>query len=197
MGFCFVFQQLIDALVREDIRNIILVLGHSRAEDINCPYSKDDGRTALHIAAALGNVVYVQLLLWVSTAPFWYWKSVVKSIFGPSFFNMPLIFLIFFNIWFLFIKLCRHMNIYTWCLLILQYNANVKVVDHEGRNALWYARSSGSNECVELLMNNGCPEHPTLPRRRGSSAQAGKNDVFEKLPASVIWALPCWLCAWR
>ncbi|XP_061181323.1 centaurin-gamma-1A-like isoform X14 [Saccostrea echinata] len=123
-------QQLIDALVREDIRNIILVLGHSRPEDINCPYSKDDGRTALHIAAALGNVVYVQLLLW--------------------------------------------------------YNANVKVVDHEGRNALWYARSSGSNECVELLMNNGCPEHPTLPRRRGSSAQAGKNDVFEKLPASVI-----------
>ncbi|XP_055995886.1 centaurin-gamma-1A-like isoform X39 [Ostrea edulis] len=123
-------QQLIDALVREDIRNIILVLGHSRADDINCPYSKDDGRTALHIAAALGNVVYVQLLLW--------------------------------------------------------YNANVKVVDHEGRNALWYAKSSGSNECVELLMNNGCPEHPTLPRRRGSSAQAGKNDVFEKLPASVI-----------
>lgn len=123
-------QQLIDALVREDIRNIILVLGHSQAEDINCPYSKDDGRTALHIAAALGNVVYVQLLLW--------------------------------------------------------YNANVKVVDHEGRNALWYARSSGSTECVELLMNNGCPEHPTLPRRRGSSAQAGKNDVFEKLPASVI-----------
>lgn len=74
----------------------------------------------------------------------------------------------------------------TSCLLILQYNANVKVVDHEGRNALWYARSSGSTECVELLMNNGCPEHPTLPRRRGSSAQAGKNDVFEKLPASVI-----------
>ncbi|KAL5010703.1 hypothetical protein ScPMuIL_013008 [Solemya velum] len=122
-------QQLIDALVREDIRNIVLVLGHSRPDDINAPYSKDDGRTALHIAAALGNVVFVQLLLW--------------------------------------------------------YNANVKVVDHEGRNALWYARSSGSMECVELLMNNGCPEHPTLPRRR-PSAQAGKNDVFEKLPASVI-----------
>ncbi|KAK3105706.1 hypothetical protein FSP39_003889 [Pinctada imbricata] len=123
-------QQLIDALVREDIRSIILVLGHCSMEDINAPYSKDDGRTALHIAAALGNVVYVQMLLW--------------------------------------------------------YSANVKVVDHEGRNALWYARSSGSVECVELLINNGCPEHPTLPRRRGSSAQPGKNDVFEKLPASVI-----------
>ncbi|XP_059140274.1 centaurin-gamma-1A-like isoform X2 [Physella acuta] len=122
-------QQLIDALVREDIRNIIVILGHAEPEDINAPYSKDDGRTALHIAAALGNVVFVQLLLW--------------------------------------------------------YNANVKVVDHEGRNALWYARSSGSSECTELLTNNGCPEYPTLPRRRGS-VQQGKNDVFDKLPASVI-----------
>ncbi|XP_053408123.1 centaurin-gamma-1A-like isoform X28 [Mercenaria mercenaria] len=127
-------QQLIDALVREDIRNIVLILGHANAEDITAPYSKDDGRTALHIAAALGNVVFVQLLLW--------------------------------------------------------QNANVKVVDHEGRNALWYAKSSGSQECVDLLMNSGCPEHPTLPRRRGSSHQSGgsggKTDVFEKLPASVI-----------
>ncbi|KAH9509783.1 Centaurin-gamma-1A [Bulinus truncatus] len=122
-------QQLIDALVREDIRNIIVILGHAEPEDINAPYSKDDGRTALHIAAALGNVVFVQLLLW--------------------------------------------------------YNANVKVVDHEGRNALWYARSSGSSECTELLTTSGCPEHPTLPRRRGS-VQQGKNDVFDKLPASVI-----------
>ena len=63
---CFIFsQQLIDALVREDIRNIVLILGHAQAEDITAPYSKDDGRTALHIAAALGNVVFVQLLLWV------------------------------------------------------------------------------------------------------------------------------------
>ena len=61
-------QQLIDALVREDIRNIVLILGHANADDITAPYSKDDGRTALHIAAALGNVVFVQLLLWVSTA---------------------------------------------------------------------------------------------------------------------------------
>lgn len=64
--------------MREDIRNIILVLGHSRAEDINCPYSKDDGRTALHIAAALGNVVYVQLLLWVSSAPYYRSAPILK-----------------------------------------------------------------------------------------------------------------------
>ncbi|XP_041371662.1 centaurin-gamma-1A-like isoform X9 [Gigantopelta aegis] len=122
-------QQLIDALVREDIRNIIIILGHGQPDDINAPYSKDDGRTALHIAAALGNVVFVQMLLW--------------------------------------------------------NNASVKVVDHEGRNALWYAKSSGSTECCELLLSNGCPEHPTLPRRRGST-QPGKNDMFDSLPASVI-----------
>lgn len=66
MFFYVLFQQLIDALVREDIRNIVLILGHASADDITAPYSKDDGRTALHIAAALGNVVFVQLLLWVS-----------------------------------------------------------------------------------------------------------------------------------
>ncbi|XP_076455882.1 centaurin-gamma-1A-like isoform X1 [Babylonia areolata] len=121
-------QQLIDALVREDIRSIIIILGHASPDDINAPYGKDDGRTALHIAAALGNVVYVQLLLW--------------------------------------------------------YCANVKVVDHEGRNALWYARSSESLACTELLATAGCPD-TTLPRRRGS-LQPTKNDVFDKLPASVI-----------
>ncbi|KAL8616474.1 hypothetical protein ACOMHN_041077 [Nucella lapillus] len=122
-------QQLIDALVREDIRNIIIILGHAAPDDINAPYGKDDGRTALHIAAALGNVVYVQLLLW--------------------------------------------------------YCANVKVVDHEGRNALWYARTSGSVECTDMLSSAGCPDTATLPRRRGS-LQTTKNDVFDKLPASVI-----------
>lgn len=79
---------------------------------------------------------------------------------------------------------CSQYNIVTLCYCP-QYNANVNVVDHENRNALWYARSSGSSECTELLTANGCVEHPTLPRRRGST-QPGKNDVFDKLPASVI-----------
>ena len=185
IGVHFVLQQLIDALVREDIRNIILVLGHSHPEDINCPYSKDDGRTALHIAAALGNVVYVQLLLWVCYSFFPLAVKIHLSVLNSltevvrdGFVGYLCYFILIFT------------NSLDVCLIanysFLQYNANVKVVDHEGRNALWYAKSSGSTECVELLMNNGCPEHPTLPRRRGSSAQAGKNDVFEKLPASVI-----------
>ena len=94
---------------------------------------------------------------------------------------------------------------------LFQYNADVRVIDHEGRNSLWYAKSSGSQECVELLRNQGCTENPTLPRRRASSNQgpngsggsgsggsggasaapggsgaSGGNEVFEKLPASVI-----------
>ncbi|KAL8608051.1 hypothetical protein ACOMHN_023867 [Nucella lapillus] len=122
-------QQLIDALVREDIRNIIIILSQAIAEDINAPYSKDDGRTALHIAAALGNVVYLQLLLW--------------------------------------------------------YSANVKVVDHEGRNALWYAKTSGSLECSDLLNSAGCPDLGTAPQQRGHQRHS-KNDMYGKLPASVI-----------
>ena len=58
-------QQLIDAVARQDIHNTILVLAYAKTEDVNSPYSKTDTRTALHIAAALGNVVLVQLLLWV------------------------------------------------------------------------------------------------------------------------------------
>jgi Arf-GAP/GTPase/ANK repeat/PH domain-containing protein 1/3 len=60
-------QQLIDAIARQDINNTILVLGYCKAEHVNAPYSSSDTRTALHIAAALGNVVLVQLLLWVSS----------------------------------------------------------------------------------------------------------------------------------
>jgi Arf-GAP with GTPase, ANK repeat and PH domain-containing protein 1/3/4/5/6/9/11 len=58
-------QQLIDAVARQDVHNTILVLGYSKFDHVNTPYSKTDTRTALHIAAALGNLVLVQLLLWV------------------------------------------------------------------------------------------------------------------------------------
>ena len=59
-------QQLIDAIARQDVRSTILVLAYATAADVNAPYSKSDTRTALHIAAALGNIVLIQLLLWVS-----------------------------------------------------------------------------------------------------------------------------------
>ena len=59
-------QQLIDSIVRDDIRNVLILLAYASPEHVNAPYSKQDARTSLHIAAALGNFVYVQLLLWVS-----------------------------------------------------------------------------------------------------------------------------------
>ena len=75
----------------------------------------------------------------------------------------------------------------------LQYGANAKAVDHEGHNALYYARGANAVDCVELLRTQGCSENPTLPRRRisnpppgGSGGSSGSGEIFDKLPASVI-----------
>ena len=92
-----------------------------------------------------------------------------------------------------------------------QYNANVKVCDVDGRTCLYYARSTGDKEIVELLVQNGCPDTPTLthannaanlanqgsgvlatpnilpstlPRRKGSISR--KPEILDKLQASVI-----------
>lgn len=96
------------------------------------------------------------------------------------------------------------------CLSPPQYNANVRVVDHEGRNAYFYAQASGKTECADFLRANGCPEQgvpslmspaayhqataavaATLPRRRrmgpneiGLWAPRRHHDVQFKLSAS-------------
>ena len=78
-------------------------------------------------------------------------------------------------------------QILIFCLL--QSNANVKSVDHEGRTCISYARTSGSQELVDLLLNNGCPDVTlggTLPRRKNSISAARKNDVFDKVTSSVL-----------
>lgn len=41
--------------------------------------------------------------------------------------------------------------------LLLWYNASVKTCDAEGRSCLFYARSAGDKEVVDLLIQNGCP----------------------------------------
>ena len=61
---------------------------------------------------------------------------------------------------------------------------------------MYYARGAGATECVDLLRSQGCPENPTLPRRRisnppSSNAAANRSgpetdEIFERLPASVI-----------
>ncbi len=58
-------QQLIDAIARQDTRQVILCLARATPETVNAAYSRHDPRAAIHIAATLGHIVYLQLLLWV------------------------------------------------------------------------------------------------------------------------------------
>ncbi|KAG0713172.1 Centaurin-gamma-1A [Chionoecetes opilio] len=93
--------------------------------------------------------------------------------------------------------------------LLLWYNASVKVCDAEGRSSLFYAKTAGDKEVIDLLVQNGCPDTSlvgpphtpalghstlphatptstqpsTLPRRKGSISR--KPDL-DKLQASVI-----------
>ena len=53
-------------------------------------------------------------------------------------------------------------------LFFFQYGADVSLIDHEGRNALWYARSSRSTESIEILLAAGCIDQ--------------KNKTITKLP---------------
>lgn len=70
-----------------------------------------------------------------------------------------------------------------------QSNANVKSIDHDGRTCVSYARSTGSQELVDLLLNNGCPDvtlSGTLPRRKNSVSAAGRKADFDKITSSVL-----------
>lgn len=59
-------KQLIDAVSKQDIPNVILFLAHSKPDDVNTCVSTHDKRTSLHLAAALPNLVILQLLIWVN-----------------------------------------------------------------------------------------------------------------------------------
>lgn len=50
---------------RSDIRSIIITLLHSSVVEVNSTVSERDLRTALHFAAAMGNLPVVQILIWV------------------------------------------------------------------------------------------------------------------------------------
>lgn len=59
-------QQLLRAVVEDDLRLLVMLLAHGSKEEVNETYGDGDGRTALHLSSAMANVVFTQLLVWVS-----------------------------------------------------------------------------------------------------------------------------------
>uniref|UniRef100_A0AAY4B6I6 Arf-GAP with GTPase, ANK repeat and PH domain-containing protein 3 n=1 Tax=Denticeps clupeoides TaxID=299321 RepID=A0AAY4B6I6_9TELE len=57
-------QQLLRAVVEDDLRMVVLLLAHGCKEEVNETYGDGDGRTALHLSCAMANVVITQLLIW-------------------------------------------------------------------------------------------------------------------------------------
>ncbi|XP_067620147.1 centaurin-gamma-1A isoform X2 [Eurosta solidaginis] len=57
-------QQLIEAVIRSDIKSIILILATSSKEVTNANVSPRDVRTPLLLACAIGNLAIAQLLIW-------------------------------------------------------------------------------------------------------------------------------------
>ncbi|XP_031632151.1 centaurin-gamma-1A [Contarinia nasturtii] len=55
---------LIEAVVRSDIRSVIITLLHIGEADVNSTVSECDLRRAIHLASAMGNLPLVQLLIW-------------------------------------------------------------------------------------------------------------------------------------
>ncbi|OUC45126.1 ankyrin repeat protein, partial [Trichinella nativa] len=161
-------QLLMDAICKQDLPAVFLILAHCTSRTINSTLSSRDLRTPLHLSCAVGNPIITQLLIWL--------------------------------------------------------NADPKALDQESRSAIWYAHNRNCMECVEILLQNGCPptelvtahavnnaaHHCTMvevqqspppaqpppqpmPRRSIVASQSAESsspkscgDVFENLPSSVI-----------
>ena len=72
-------------------------------------------------------------------------------------------------------------------MIYLQYNADVKAMDADGRTALAYARSVGADECIKVMQANGCPDDSGDMNTNNSALRRsyGKN-TMEKQQSSVI-----------
>ncbi|CAH1710479.1 unnamed protein product [Chironomus riparius] len=57
-------QQLIESVVKSDMKTIILLLAHTNNEFVNCTVNSRDLRTPLHFSCAIGNLSITQILIW-------------------------------------------------------------------------------------------------------------------------------------
>ncbi|RWS17885.1 centaurin-gamma-1A-like protein [Dinothrombium tinctorium] len=77
----------------------------------------------------------------------------------------------------------------------IQYNADVKAIDADGKTALYYARIKEYRDIENLLLQNGCSETganlnngSVLSKKRDhiQTIPMKASDVFDQLPASII-----------
>ncbi|NXX39705.1 AGAP2 protein, partial [Tricholaema leucomelas] len=57
-------EQLVQAVQGQELEQVLLLLAHSRKEQLNAPAGDKEQRTALHLACDMALVVITQLLLW-------------------------------------------------------------------------------------------------------------------------------------
>lgn len=58
-------QQLVDCVLKSDVKQLSLILAHFSPKDQNISFYNRDLKTPLHLASGRGCLAVVQLLLWV------------------------------------------------------------------------------------------------------------------------------------
>ncbi|XP_043923528.1 arf-GAP with GTPase, ANK repeat and PH domain-containing protein 3 isoform X2 [Protopterus annectens] len=112
-------QQLLRAVVEDDLRLVVLLLAHGTKEEVNETYGDGDGRTALHLSCAMANVVITQLLIW--------------------------------------------------------YGVDVMNRDARGLTPMAYAMQARSQECIDILLQHGCPSDSYITVPTSNISQRNTN----------------------